>query len=112
MQTMKISGRKSAARPAAVGSPFRVTEVTKRSGTEQVEQRESPATDVELSESTREVAHAAELLAGLPDVRVDKIQAIRPRIEDGSYKVESKAVAKRIVDAALRESALQRKPRR
>jgi negative regulator of flagellin synthesis FlgM len=112
MQTMKISGRKSATRPAAVGSPFRVTEVAKRSGTEQVERRESPATDVELSESTREVAHASELLAELPDVRVDRIEEIRPRIEDGSYKVESRVVAKRLVDAALRESVLQRKPRR
>ncbi len=109
---MKVSGRKSVTRPTTVGSPFRVTEIARKSETEQVEQRESPATDVELSESTREVAHAAELLAGLPDVRMDKIQEIKPRIEDGSYKVESKVVAKRIVDAALRESAIQKKLRR
>jgi flagellar biosynthesis anti-sigma factor FlgM len=112
MQTMKISGRKGATRPAAVGSPFRVAEVAKRAGTEQVERRESPATDVELSETTREVAHAAEQVAGLPDVRIEKIEALKPRIEDGSYKIESKVVAKRMGDAALRESAIQKNPRR
>ena len=99
---MKISGRK----PVARISPAQgVSRTSKRAKVESHSPIEPSATDVKISESFHEVQRANEILAGLPDVRVDKIGEIKPRVDDGSYNVESEVVAKKMVDSALRESA-------
>jgi anti-sigma28 factor (negative regulator of flagellin synthesis) len=41
----------------------------------------------------------------LPDVRLEKVEALKPKVDDGTYHVESHEIAKRMVDESLRESA-------
>ncbi len=68
--------------------------------------------DVVLSPSAQQVEKAAGALAALPDVKMEKIEEIKPRLEDGTYRVQSEVVARRMVDASIRESARLKKPRR
>ena len=101
---MKISGRKPIARTTRTQGPVPGSGPVKADNAVRIE----PAADVELSESLAEVNTAKTALAAMPDVRTEKIEAIKPRIEDGSYEVDSKVVAKKMVDSSLRESAEQK----
>lgn len=98
---MKISGRKSIAGAKPAGGSPRPANEQQVDKADRVEQ----ATDVSISESSREVSRARESMDTLSDVRAERIQTIKPLVDDGSYKVESKVLAKRVVDEALRESA-------
>lgn len=103
---MKISGRKPIARTT---STKKASPASGKAQTDASAKIESPASEVELSESLHEIDGAKETLATMPNVRVERVQEIKPRVDDGSYKVESKVVAKKMVDASLRESALEKK---
>jgi flagellar biosynthesis anti-sigma factor FlgM len=89
----------------SVGRVSRVTGPRKKEAPAPV----SEAADVELSASLQEIDRAREALAILPDVRVEKVEGVKPLVDDGSYKVESEVLAKRIVDTSLRESAQLKK---
>lgn len=99
---MRISGRKTVGGAAPVGGTARPASQDK------AEKLQAPilpkADDVELSASSREVDKAKALLAGMSDVRAEKIEGIKPLVVDGSYRVETRQVAKKIVDSSLRES--------
>jgi len=100
---MRISGRKTRVSPAgSVGRVSRVTGPRKKEAPAPV----SEAADVELSASLQEIDRAREALAILPD---EKVEGVKPLVDDGSYKVESEVLAKRIVDTSLRESAQLKK---
>ena len=99
---MRISGRKTRVSPT--GSVARVSRPT-GSRKEDALAPVSEAADVELSASLQEIDKAKEALATLPDLRVERVEGIKPLVDDGSYKVESEVLAKRIVDTSLRESA-------
>lgn len=44
---------------------------------------------------------AADRLRSIPDIREDKVAAIRRRIERGTYRIDSGAIAKRMLKAHL-----------
>src|SRR5664279_17419 len=81
---MRISGRKS------VGGGASITGATRSSSQDKANQTTSsvlPKNDeVELSASSREVDKAKSLFQAMPDTRAEKVQEIRPRVENGSYK--------------------------
>ena len=108
--SMRISGRKS------IGGTAPITGVTRSSSQDKVEKNTSSVLpkndDVELSASSREVDKAKSLLEAMPDIRAEKVQEIKPLVENGSYKVASARVAKKMVDSALRESVNVRKNKR
>lgn len=45
---------------------------------------------------------AGEMMKTVPDVREKKVQDLKKKIKDGSYKVDSKKVADRLVDEHLK----------
>ncbi len=100
---MKISGRKSVNQSSGVSKSSRVNKPEGPQDSE--EQISNNAADVELSDQLQQVENARQIMEGLTDVRIEKVEEIKPRIEDGSYQVDSEVVAKRIVDASLREDA-------
>ena len=106
---MRISGRKSVGGAAPVGGvqPRQPNEPPVEGATEA-----ERATDVEISSTSREIAQAKESLAAMPDVRAERVSEIKPLVDDGSYNVESEVLARRVVDASLRESARERKASR
>jgi negative regulator of flagellin synthesis FlgM len=61
----------------------------------------SAATKVELSSRAQDVKKIKELATSAPDVDSAKVEKFKRMIADGSYKVDAKAVADRMVDEHL-----------
>lgn len=61
----------------------------------------SQATKVELSPRVQEIKKIQELAKSAPDVDVEKVAKFRQMIADGTYKVDAKAIADKMVDDAL-----------
>lgn len=55
----------------------------------------------EISAKGRELARAKDVAMSAPDTRDDKIAELKRRIAAGSYQVDAKAVADRMVDEHL-----------
>ncbi len=52
----------------------------------------------ELSPEARQIASLGEKAAGLPDVRREKVEAIRQTLEDGLYEVDARMLAGKILE--------------
>jgi len=52
---------------------------------------------VDLSMKKREIEQLKEKLAGLPDVRAERVAALRQQIEEGSYRVAGRDVAEKML---------------
>jgi len=59
------------------------------------------ATKVEVSDRAKEAAKIKELAMATPDVDAEKVAKYKKLIADGTYKVDAKAVADRMVDEHL-----------
>lgn len=57
--------------------------------------------NTEISSKAKEMSKAREVAAAAPDTREEKIAELKKRITEGRYKVDSKAVADRMVDEHL-----------
>lgn len=75
------------------------TKVSKASGAKGVEGNQSKAASdqVSLSAEARALAQARKAVDGAPDVREDRIAAIKQQIENGTYNVSPEALAKSIL---------------
>ncbi|MBY0451875.1 MAG: flagellar biosynthesis anti-sigma factor FlgM [Bdellovibrionaceae bacterium] len=58
----------------------------------------SQATKVELSPKAQDIKKIKELAMNAPDVDSNKVEKFKRMIADGTYKVDAKAVADRMVD--------------
>jgi flagellar biosynthesis anti-sigma factor FlgM len=56
---------------------------------------------VTLSQSAPELAKSCKILQNLPDTRQEKIDALRQRIASGTYKIESRKIARRLIEECL-----------
>ena len=59
---------------------------------------QQPGDRVELSDRARKVAALADKAAGLPDVRREKVEALRRSLDDGVYRVDPRHVARKILE--------------
>ena len=60
-----------------------------------------PEEKVNLSTTAKDVQALQNAISNLPDVREDKVQALRDQIEKGSYKVDAEKVAEKMVGESL-----------
>jgi len=62
-------------------------------------QHQAPQVDtVTLSDSARSLAAARDAVQNAPDVRDGKVAEIKQRISDGTYQVQSRVLAKKLLD--------------
>jgi len=59
---------------------------------------------VTLSPRAREFRDAQRTLASIPDVRADKVDAVKSRIADGSYRIDSETIAAKMIREALADN--------
>jgi negative regulator of flagellin synthesis FlgM len=60
-----------------------------------------PVSDsVEISDLARELAKARQAVDAAPDVRTDKVAAIKKRIEDGTYSVSPELLARKLLESS------------
>jgi negative regulator of flagellin synthesis FlgM len=62
---------------------------------------ESDASKVDLSPRAMEAKRIKDLAMSTPDVDIEKVARFQKMIDDGNYKVDSKAVADKMVDEHL-----------
>lgn len=55
------------------------------------------ADHVQLSPEAQEMQRALDAVADQPDVRAERVAELRSRIADGTYSVDAKAIAARLV---------------
>ena len=73
-----------------------------RTGSEQPTERDR----VEISARGKESQSLLQLVAALPEVRSDRVNEIRQRIETGHYRVNDRQVAANLVRTALMDAVL------
>ena len=79
-------------------------EAAKKNGRASKTAPEENATDtVELSSRSLEVAFARKIIEAAPEVRQDKVAAIKARIEAGTYEVKNEETAAKLLAEALSE---------
>jgi len=65
------------------------------------QERVRPASDsVEISDLSRELSKARQAVDAAPDVRADKVAAIKKRIEDGTYSVSPELLARKLLEGS------------
>jgi negative regulator of flagellin synthesis FlgM len=63
---------------------------------------QSPSPDkVELSAQSKEMQKIHEVLQATPDVRAEKVAALKKRIEEGRYEVDSEALAEKMIKESI-----------
>ena len=72
-------------------APPQKTDVSEESTTSSVSAR------VNLSEVSKGAQKAAEIVRETPDVRLEKVQALKEKIEAGEYEVDSRKVADKML---------------
>jgi len=56
-----------------------------------------PKDSMSISNKAKQISGIEKNLAEIPDIRQDKVDSIKSAIENGEYKVDSKAIAKKIL---------------
>ena len=56
---------------------------------------------VSLSPQAKERLNAQRALAAIPDVRPEKVEGIKARIADGSYRIDSEQIAAKMIRKAI-----------
>jgi negative regulator of flagellin synthesis FlgM len=63
---------------------------------------EHPDSDrLEISARSREISHLNELIQSTPDIREEKVAAVRREIESGTYNVKAEKIAEKIIGGNL-----------
>lgn len=57
---------------------------------------------VDLSQNARDLKLAQAALRDLPEIRSEKVAALKQQIEDGSYEIEPKKIAGKMIEESLR----------
>lgn len=52
---------------------------------------------VDISARAADIDAVREIIAGLPEVRADKVEALRLQIQDGTYKVDPDHIAEKLL---------------
>ncbi len=53
---------------------------------------------VSISEKSREIQKLEAVIASTPDIRQEKVEELKEKIEKGEYRVDSREVARRILE--------------
>ncbi|AEH44568.1 Anti-sigma-28 factor FlgM family protein [Thermodesulfatator indicus DSM 15286] len=89
------------------------TEQVKQAQTQELNQKatqanQQPAVErdrVEISQTARDIKKIESIVKTSPDVRADKVRAIKEQIESGTYQVDSKKVANAMLADLLKDIA-------
>ena len=57
--------------------------------------------EVEISDTAKLMRQASEIARETGDVRSDKVSALKKSIQDGTYEIDARAIADRLVDEHL-----------
>lgn len=71
------------------------------------QQSAAPAADrVEISDKARDVQRLNQLVLEVPEVRTEKVEALKKQVTAGTYGADGKAVAQKMVESTLLDKVL------
>ncbi len=84
----------------------------KDSGSKALAKSDAGGDTVVLSSKAQELYAARRILEmeDIPEVRADKVARLRREIEDGTYRVEGRDIAQKMLDEAMENDRLLRNP--
>jgi len=94
---MKIQGNRPPEKQDITSQVQNVGKQGQAGGKGSVEQV-SKADRVDLSGKAKEMAELRNVIDQLPEIRTDKVQSIEKAINDGTYKIDAKKIANKMVD--------------
>lgn len=107
--TRSADGSKNAAKASAAA----VTDVKTATSVQSTSPgKASKAADVDMSERAKSYQKALEIARATPDVREDRVAALKKQIQDGTYKIDSGAIADGIAREAIIEHLAETEGRR
>ncbi len=78
------------------------TEVKKAREAETVGSSKASATDtVALSTGSKEVQQMRQIIDDTPDVRADRVEALKSQVESGEYQVDSRDIADKMLSSLM-----------
>ena len=80
-----------------------VNSVDKKEAPQEPDEKSSSTDKVELSAQSKEMQKIYDMVQLAPDVRAEKVASIKKSIQDGSYKVDSEAVADKMIKDSILE---------
>ncbi len=95
---MKIQGSRP---PESQDVQLRTQKLGKQepaAGSNESSQRINPSDQVNLSGKAKELAELKQVIQEMPEIRTDKVEALKKSIQEGSYKVDSFKVAGKILE--------------
>ena len=66
--------------------------------------RTPPAAQVSISTTAEDIQRVKDVIAQLPDVREDRVQALKAQVESGTYHVSSEDIADLMIRRALADN--------
>jgi negative regulator of flagellin synthesis FlgM len=66
------------------------------------------AADVKWSANAKLADEALAIAKNSPDIRSDKVAALKAAIQSGTYKIDSKGIADRMIESSLQDDLLSR----
>lgn len=101
---MKIGGRKP-----GVGSSSYVGSVSKKGAEPPAAPKQAARGDsVDISRRAKDVRNIKTMLEGVPDIRIEKVRAIKTEVQSGTYKVDAGKVAEKMIGRAIKDSILDK----
>ena len=64
----------------------------------QIAQAGTPSAEVEISPAARDLMRASQIARATPEVRAERVAALRAQVEAGTYRVSSQDIARRILE--------------
>lgn len=97
---MKIADKGNT--PISVIQQYQKNEDSKAAVHKQAPQPEvNPEEKVSISRESRDAGMMREIINNLPDVREEKVQELKAQIDNGTYKVKSEDIAKKMISESL-----------
>jgi negative regulator of flagellin synthesis FlgM len=97
---MKISDKGNT--PISVIQQYQKNEDPKAAVYKQAPQPEvNPEEKVSISKESRDAVMMRGIINDLPEVREDKVQELKAKIENGAYQVSSEDIAKKMISESL-----------
>ena len=96
VQSAEVSST-AQAKKAAQAQKTKESTATDKAGSVAAKGAAEPSARAEISARAREMSQAKVIAENTPDVREEKIAALKKRIAEGTYKVDADAVADRMV---------------
>lgn len=104
----KLSGNKGAGKTSQAGGVKSKNDLADLLGVENTASSPSPE-KVSWSADAHIATEGLAQAKAAPDVRQDKVAALKAAIQKGTYQVDSKAVAEKMLQSSMEEGLLTRK---